>query len=634
VFRAYVTRADGYAEVVVAPDASEASFATVAPPIGAGRPIRADTLLEELIRSGVVYGVDHDALEIIARTVSEGNIVQRAIVARGQRARPPRSAHIRPSFDTEAVGEMAVALPGEPIGTWVPEQPGEPGCDVRGVEMPVPKLPLVTPSVGDNLERLADDTIVAARLGRVSFDANGLRLKPLVSLSPEGQAATIDLYPRSLTGLEIARADYVAGLTEAGIQHGIDLNALGSACAEVRRTSQPVLGVIVARGEHPVDGDDGYLVLHFDPAGVGTVLQDGRIDFRERNFVKVARVGQVVAERRPATAGVAGRTVLGVAVQPKIAKGKEVSVSPTATVRRDPDGMRFFAAVEGMLMFKGGALEVHKLLELPGDVDLQTGHIDFPSGAVHVKGEVRSGFRVRAKGDVVVEGNVGAAVIETDGSVVIKGGITGKKKGAIRAGGSVTVRFADGADITARGEINILKNAFDTVLRSSSKVNIGNGTGRIVGGRIEAANHILVGDVGGEATVATHLAVGVDAEMEKRFPQLLARVAAAREEVKALTARLEGLRTAAVQGRQVDLAPVVRQLEQSSSKLQALDSERAAVEAARNSLRGASIRVMGTAYPGSTIRVHTGSRTLQQIFKRCTFSRHPEDEDQVISSIA
>lgn len=79
-------------------------------------------------------------------------------------------------------------------------------------------------------------------------------------------------------------------------------------------------------------------------------------------------------------------------------------------------------------------------------MDNSTGNIDYP-GNVTVRGNVKGGFSIIAKGDIVVEGVVEDALIQAGGQIIVKRGIHGMTKGILRAQGNVICKFIENATI-------------------------------------------------------------------------------------------------------------------------------------------------------------------------------------------
>ena len=65
------------------------------------------------------------------------------------------------------------------------------------------------------------------------------------------------------------------------------------------------------------------------------------------------------------------------------------------------------------------------MLDIPGNVDFSTGSINF-LGDINIKGDVLSGFTVRAMGNIHVDGVIEAgSAVEAGGDLVVVKGILG-----------------------------------------------------------------------------------------------------------------------------------------------------------------------------------------------------------------
>ena len=68
-----------------------------------------------------------------------------------------------------------------------------------------------------------------------------------------------------------------------------------------------------------------------------------------------------------------------------------------------------YAAIDGLFTLTGGeTINVFPIYEVNGDVDYHTGNIDFV-GTVVIRGNVLTGFRIRAAGDIRIVGGVEGA---------------------------------------------------------------------------------------------------------------------------------------------------------------------------------------------------------------------------------
>ena len=82
---------------------------------------------------------------------------------------------------------------------------------------------------------------------------------------------------------------------------------------------------------------------------------------------------------------------------------------------------------------------------------MTSGNVNFP-GIVRVNGCVQPGFRVIAAGDIEVEETVDAALLSSEGSILIGQGIKGEGKAILRAKKDIASPFAEQAILHRRGK--------------------------------------------------------------------------------------------------------------------------------------------------------------------------------------
>lgn len=71
--------------------------------------------------------------------------------------------------------------------------------------------------------------------------------------------------------------------------------------------------ICIAEGTPPVNGENGKVEFHFDIKRDHrpTILEDGRVDFRELNLIQNIEKGGVLCSLIPPTPGKPGKTVAG-----------------------------------------------------------------------------------------------------------------------------------------------------------------------------------------------------------------------------------------------------------------------------------------------------------------------------------
>ena len=353
-----------------------------------------------------------------------------------------------------------------------------------------------------------------------------------IHIELDDMAATLDITP-ARGGKPANVPDVLAALAQAGVTFGIDEAVVVQACQ-----AGSCSALQVARGLAPEDGHDAvFEALISDPVDRAPKLNEqGLIDYREHGDIQVVAAGTALMRRTPATPGVPGQTVKGrllaalaghdTGFAPKL-DGAEIS---------SEDANLLVASVSGQPVRVTAGVMVEPILRVK-EVNMVTGNIHF-DGTVHVAGEVIQGMKVQASGDIVVDGMVDGGQLDAGGDIQVAGGLIAHAK--LHAGGSVTARFAEGAQITAGTVIMIADMAIDCDLHSLNQINIGSNSpqrGRLVGGTTAAALLLRVPLLGSSKAGTTTVVVGTNPEREARYSALLARI----ESEKAVEANLDKL---------------------------------------------------------------------------------------------
>jgi len=344
-----------------------------------------------------------------------------------------------------------------------------------------------------------------------------------VQIGPDDMSALLDIGP-ARGGRPASLEQVHEALTQAGVVAGIDTAVLLRACQAGQCS-----GLTVARGQVAQDGADAsFEPLVPDAIERAPKLNEvGLIDYREHGDVPVVKVGQPLMRRHPAGSGTPGQTVKGMPLPampghdaPFAAKLDGAQVSP-----QDPNLL--LASVSGQPVRVSAGVVVEPVLRVK-EVNMGSGNIHF-DGTVQVSGDVLQGMKVQASGDIVVDGMVDGGVLDAGGNIVVAGGVIAHAR--LHAAGSVTARFAEGAQITAGTVIAIGDMVIDCDLHSLNQILIGASAperARLVGGSAAAALLLRVPLLGSAKAGVTRVTVGTNPELEERYARLLERIEAER----------------------------------------------------------------------------------------------------------
>lgn len=335
----------------------------------------------------------------------------------------------------------------------------------------------------------------------------------LVTLSADKMTASVAIDPPFFAKPWPTEQDVLKSLAANKVKYGIDSAAIRSLLAR-RLGNEPV---IAAHGTPPVEGKDAYIELIKDPDKPFEVRDDERIDFWSRSTIVTVHPGQEIAVKHPLQTGKDGVDVTGSPARAR--KVRNVEFSFGDGLKRDEENpLMLLANAEGQLKNDRGRLVVLPELEVHQDIDFAVGSIDF-TGAVKIHGAVHEGFHVTAQGNIEIYGPVEGADIDSQGVIIIQGGVRGMGKGTIRANGDISLNFGDQATIRAGGSI-LIKNAMLHSRLYAQRAVVALGAGKhsqVAGGRIEAGLEVSCNILGSEMGTKTEVVVGLPPQMlEKR----------------------------------------------------------------------------------------------------------------------
>jgi len=266
--------------------------------------------------------------------------------------------------------------------------------------------------------------------------------------------------------------------------------------------------ILISQGAEPTPGTDGFLQFHFDRSNLKPkpkIMEDGTVNFKQLGTFRMCNRGDVLVTSVPARDGRPGTDVYGNTIPaPKsrnaapIPRGKGTVLSP--------DGLHLLADVSGQLVLHDGKINIspHMTLE---KVDNSTGNIEF-NGQVTIRGNVGSGFTVKAVGNIEVFGVCEAAtLISTEGSIVLGNGVQGSEKGVLEAAQDITAKFIESCKVTAGG--NITADSIRTsYVKCDGAVSVAGKNGSLVGGSLVAGEKLVARTIGSPMGTLTEVEVG------------------------------------------------------------------------------------------------------------------------------
>ncbi|MDD9301359.1 MAG: DUF342 domain-containing protein [Desulfobacter sp.] len=286
----------------------------------------------------------------------------------------------------------------------------------------------------------------------------------------------------------------------------------------------------VAKGIRAIQGQDAKVEFFFniDYLKAGGMGEDGTIDFKERGHIPLVEKGTVLAEKTPKVEARWGQNIYGDEVETVKGEDKALKFGKGAVLSED--GLKILAGLRGYPKYSlAGVIFVHDEYITSGDVDFETGHIEF-DGNVNVKGCIKSGFKVRGNDIATVELDGGS--VEADGDLKVVGGIN---EGHVYARGNVYAKFIHNSTIVCMGDVFVQKEIVDSAIESSGACSIVNG--KLISSKVSAKMGFSAKNIGTEMASASYIKVGHDAFTQKELKINKVNVAKIKEKILGLEER-------------------------------------------------------------------------------------------------
>ncbi|MBP1949150.1 FapA family protein [Virgibacillus litoralis] len=315
------------------------------------------------------------------------------------------------------------------------------------------------------------------------------------------------------SALELDKKAVIQFLQDNKITYGIDEHALDTLLSE---NNSAIFPLTIATGIFPEDGLDGEIHCEFDFDDNNTSVTSS-LNFRDVMRIPSVKEGERLATLTLPTAGVNGYDVYGKLIQAH--PGKPSRIKPGKNVIFHEEDLSFYATTEGQVHVTERFLQVYNVFEVSEDLSMKQGNLDFV-GSIVIKGNVPSGYTVKAKGDIRIFGMVEAASIIAEGSVYISEGLSGLNKGFINAGENLTIGYIN------QGTVYVGKNIYaeNSILHSNitAKQQVFCQRGNIIGGSISAGKLVEAKDIGNRLGTKTEIIFGVNKAVADREKKLLA----------------------------------------------------------------------------------------------------------------
>ena len=494
----------------------------------------AENIHDLLREAGVIVGFDEEAIsKAVERATGDPGTAFSIEVATGTKAVPATTPSLEVCYRVEsdelhgpAVEVIELVEPGRVLVQVHAGDPAVDKLDVTGEAIPLPDSPRIVLVAGKNAN-VTDDglSVKAGLIGYPSITRSTMRtetritvsVQPVVIISEDRMEATMLLY-RPVRGADDLTQERLTKLMDdAGVLHGVMMESVKALLDLVHGGATQASG-IVARGTPELPGEDARIEYALEPGPrPGSSLPGGGIDFRERLVFQQVDEGALIATKIPATQGSEGLDVYGEPRKPT--PGMDARLEAEGDARHDKETREVRATKDGVLTLVGdNRIRVSAKTTINGDVDYVTGNVK-SKGCVEVRGSVLNGFEVVAQGDVLIQGMVENARVESDANIMVTGGVKGRAA-KLEAKGDVDVRFVESGRISSGGNVIVRQGLVLARVHAHGAVHCEQQS-KVIGGQVIAGRNVsLGGSVGSGRSGFALVAAAVSPTNLRRFYNL------------------------------------------------------------------------------------------------------------------
>ena len=447
----------------------------------------------------------------------------------------------------------------------------------------------------------------------------------IVNILGRGERALARFYPPTTGGGMLTESDIISDLKLAGIKHGIHKKAIDHFLAN----HEYCRDYIIADATMPVQGHNAVVKYFFDinTTAKPKLNEDGSVDFHQLGNIKPVEVGQKLAELTPADRGRKGISVTGATLNPVKVKTRVLRYG--RNIRISKDKCTLYSEVAGHVTLVDDMVMVSDIYRVPANVDSSTGDIEY-QGTVEVAGNVSTGFKIQAEGDIVVNGVVEGATLISGGNIVLKRGMQGMDRGELQAEGNIIAKFLENCKVKCNGSLKA-----DAVLHSQvecrESIDVLGKKGLINGGVVKTYASIQATTLGSTMGSKTELVIYSDIDLIKQTNEW-------RDEIKEKQEKLDKIeKVADTVKKQLETNVEVsteqmqfiknaishKPLYLKEIKQLKMDREDLLERIERN--KNACILVEKTVYPGTKVTIKDMSRNFQEKLSHCRLIRDGAD---------
>ncbi len=400
-------------------------------------------------------------------------------------------------------------------------------------------------------------------------------------------------------------------LRNLGVKATPDWTRIIGILTEAGNKHELVKDLVLAEGKPAIPSENGRLDWTDDYFTAGYFIDPvtKRIDFHQKVEKTAVEKGQLLVRIIHSKTGSEGLDVFGMPI--KISRPVDADLRSGPNIVWDNQEKGYRAKTSGKVRLIGSFLDVDEVYLVKGAVGKDTGNIKH-SGQLIVDGNIESDFKVETSGGIEVRGLIYASDIECGGNLTAREGINENISRHIRVKGNILAKYILNANIECGGNIAVAKEVFQSNLKTGGEVCCHEG--RIVGGEVISARGITVNEAGSKGNVRTTLIAGINYTLLDKLKKNGDDILRLKDTLKKLTPVYKKLKTCMstlTAAQKEGIMEISFQITEAEEGIAALEEKNKEIRREIYANKDAHITILGTVYPGVTVRIFDSQYTVE-----------------------
>lgn len=329
----------------------------------------------------------------------------------------------------------------------------------------------------------------------------------------------LSYYPAKGDGVELTTDTVKKYLISQGVNSlgNIDWVSVERAIKVANSSKRTVFNKLVVSGYLPKNRvpEKVYIIPEFEKKVVHSDNEsEDEVDYHEYSSFIMVDEGKEIGSITPEVSGLNGVDVYGNEIPFETEKSEKWEFGKNIKLEND----KIVAAKYGALVIKKCNISIEDVLNVKGNVDFSTGNIKF-KGNIRISGYIQEGFTVVSKGKLFCEDSIYGANVQAKEGIWVKKGILGKEKGKIFCGGDIQTKYIENAIVSAEGNVEADNGILHSQVFCSNKVKSGK-KGMIVASKIYAQNGVSCAQLGSKGGSTVEVYCGVDFVMQEKLKKI------------------------------------------------------------------------------------------------------------------